>query len=175
MKHAMLSINTNYNHDDNFEYALRGDYQRSPLLVTDHSQVDRSLVPQGKGSLLIITLDSYARWARLRQDEYKAEKLKTADILVRRAQEYLPGLGGNIEVIEAATPRTMQRYSESSEGAIYGFAQTVSQSGKNRLPQETPIQGLFLCGAWTIPGAGVFGCFISGLQAAELALRYLRR
>jgi prolycopene isomerase len=91
-----------------------------------------------------------------------------------RAEKYLPGLSKYIEVIEAATPRTMSRFSASPEGAIYGFAQTPKQSGINRLSQETKVKGLFLTGAWTRPGGGIHACFISGIDAADLALKYLK-
>jgi prolycopene isomerase len=76
--------------------------------------------------------------------------------------------------MEVATPRTMHRYTLSPEGAIYGFSQTVNQAALMRLSQETRIKGLFLAGAWTRPGGGVHGCFISGIEAAELALKFLR-
>jgi len=75
--------------------------------------------------------------------------------------------------VEVATPLTFERYGSLPEGAIYGLAQTVHQSSANRLGHQTEVQGLFLAGAWTRPGAGVHGCFVSGLEAAELALGML--
>jgi prolycopene isomerase len=86
----------------------------------------------------------------------------------------LPGLRQYIEVVEIATPRTMERFALSPEGAIYGFSQSVSQSGFNRLGQQTKINGLFLAGAWTRPGAGAQACFFSGLDAADLVLEFLK-
>ncbi len=174
MDHGLLSISTSYSHDENFNYCLLGDYDRCSLILTDHAQVDPSIVPYGKGSLLIITFDSFAHWSNLSRQEYQQKKAKVADKLIRRAEQYLPGLSKNIEVMDAATPKTMQRYTLSDDGAIYGFAQTVSESSINRLPQKTPVNGLFLAGAWTVPGGGVHGCFISGINAANLVLRYLK-
>ncbi|MDD5155656.1 MAG: NAD(P)/FAD-dependent oxidoreductase [Candidatus Omnitrophica bacterium] len=173
MDNFMFSINATYDHDDNFGYCLTGDYERCPLELVDHAQVDPGLVPAGKGSLTVMTLDSYSNWDNLRDDEYLRKKKEVADKFILRAQKYLPQLSRYVEFAELATPRTMEKYTLSTQGAIYGFAQTVKQSGINRLPQDTAIKGLFLAGAWTRPGGGVHACFISGLSAAELALRFL--
>ncbi|MFA5096826.1 MAG: FAD-dependent oxidoreductase, partial [Candidatus Omnitrophota bacterium] len=69
--------------------------------------------------------------------------------------------------------RTMERYGSSPEGAIYGFAQTAEQSALRRLPRETRVKGLYLAGSWTQPGGGIHACFISGIEAAHSALRFL--
>lgn len=173
MNHFMLSIKTSYDHDQNYQQSLYGDYERCPFTIVDHAQVDPSLVPAGKGSLFIMVLDNYVHWSNLEEDVYKERKAAVAAILISRAEKYLPGLSGCIEIMEVATPRTMQKYGASPEGAIYGFAQTLNQSGIMRLSQKTRVKGLFLAGAWTMPGAGVHGCFVSGSDAAGLVLNYL--
>jgi len=169
-----MSINPGYSHSDNFEYSLRGDMDKTILEIADHSQIDASLAPEGKGSLMIMTYDNYSRWEGLPKEEYLKLKQKTADQLIRRAEVYLPGLSSQIEIMEIATPLTMQRYGSSPEGAIYGFAETVQQSSMGRLAQDTQIKGLFLAGAWTRPGPGFHGCFVSGRDAAELVMRFLK-
>ena len=174
MDHARFSINTGYNHADNFNYCLKGDYDNCLLEITDHAQIDPGLVPEGKGSLLIMTYDAYANWKGLSVEEYKERKQKVMEKLIERAEKYLPGLKEQIEVKEAATPISMERYGSSCEGAIYGFSQTVGQAGANRFPQKTLVKGLFLSGAWTFPGGGLHGCFVSGIEAAELVLKFFR-
>ena len=175
MTHHMYSVNTSYNHDLNFEQSIKGDYENCPVSFVDHAQIDPQLAPENKGSLLIMILDSYSNWKGLDKEAYKAKKEKVAKILISRAQKYLPGLADAVEVLEVATPLTMQRYGVSPDGAIYGFAQTPEQSGMNRLDQTTKIKGLFLAGAWTRPGHGLHGCFVSGLEAADLADSYIKR
>ncbi|MFH0763133.1 MAG: NAD(P)/FAD-dependent oxidoreductase [Candidatus Omnitrophota bacterium] len=174
MKQFMWFLCNNYNHDENFQYSLSGDYDNSSISLVDHAQIDRALAPEGKGTLLIFTLDAYSNWENLGRQEYQNKKLQAADKLIRRVEKYLPGLSKCIEVMEIATPKTIARFGPSPEGAIYGFAQTVNQAGIKRLAQVTKIKGLFLAGAWTRPGGGVHACFISGIQAAELALRFLK-
>jgi phytoene dehydrogenase-like protein len=64
----------------------------------------------------------------------------------------------------------MEHYTLNPKGAVYGWANTVDQTAFNRLPQETPIQNLFLAGAWTQPGPGQSQVMLSGLNAAEKIL-----
>ena len=173
MNHFMFSVNSSYNHGNNFNYPLVGNYDRCPFSLVDHAQLDQALVPPGKGSLLIMILDAWSNWSNLTEEEYNEKKIQVANRLISQAERYLPGLAKNIEVMEVATPRTIARYGSSPEGAIYGFAQTVSQSGMSRLAQKTKVKGLILAGAWTRPGAGVHACFVSGIEAADLALKLL--
>ena len=87
-----------------------------------------------------------------------------ADIFIRRAEEkLLPGLSKAIEVREAATPLTNWRYTRNYRGAVYGWDQTLGNSGPSRLPYKTPIKNLYLAGAWTSPGGGYGGVLPSGL------------
>ncbi len=175
MNEFLFFINSGYGHKEHFNASLSGDYDKCSLELVDHAQIDPSLVPQGKGSLLIMVLDSYANWSGLNDEEYKKKKIEVANKLISRAEKYLSGLSQHIEVMEIATPRTMQSFTLSPEGSIYGFAQTLNQSGINRLAQATKVKGLFLAGAWTAPGGGVHACFISGITAADLVFRYLTK
>ncbi|MBM3249887.1 MAG: NAD(P)/FAD-dependent oxidoreductase [Candidatus Omnitrophica bacterium] len=174
MEHFMLSVCTGYDHDEGFGRFMRGDYEHSAFSAVDHAQLDPGLTPPGKGSLLIMSLDNFANWAHLNGREYAEKKVAVAGRLIRRLEKYLPGLSETIEVMEVATPKTMQRFGTLPEGAIYGFAQTVNQASINRLAQSTRVRGLFLSGAWTRPGCGMHGALVSGKDAADLALRSLK-
>jgi prolycopene isomerase len=88
-----------------------------------------------------------------------------ARVLIQRAEHaILPGLSKAIEVMEIGTPLTNLRYTGNTRGAIYGFDQTLDNSGANRLPHATPMKNLYLSGAWTRPGHGYGGVIGSGLE-----------
>jgi prolycopene isomerase len=174
MDHVMFSVNPSYNHEEDLATCLKGDYDHCSFSLVDHAQIEPALVPAGKGSLLIMAIDSYAHWNNLSAQEYQSKKQEAAKKLIQRAEKYLPGLSEAIEVMEIATPKTMERYGSSPDGAIYGFSQIPEQSVLRRCPLETSVKGLFLTGAWVQPGAGVHACFISGMDAAKLALRFLK-
>ena len=89
---------------------------------------------------------------------------------MNKYERRFPGLREHAEVIEFGTPRTMERYSSNPGGAIYGFAQSVSQSNNRRLSNRTPVEGLFLCGAWTQAGGGFEGTMMTGMKAAHMII-----
>ena len=108
-----------------------------------------------------------------RNPRYLALKDQVEQALLARAERILPGLGASIVYKETSTPLTNVRYSLNPSGAIYGFAQTVEQTVAGRLPARTPIENLFLAGAWTNPGGGMSAAMLSGVEAARLAQGYL--
>jgi prolycopene isomerase len=88
-----------------------------------------------------------------------------ANALIHAVEErVLPGLSEAIEVLEIGTPLTNLRYTGNTRGAIYGWDQTVNNSGPSRLPHRTPIRNLYLAGAWTSPGHGYGAVIPSGLE-----------
>jgi phytoene dehydrogenase-like protein len=96
---------------------------------------------------------------------YRAEKERMADILIKKVEEtVLPGLSEAIEVKEIGSPLTNWRYTSNYRGAIYGWDQTLNNTGPNRMPHTTPIKNLYLAGAWTQPGHGYGAVVPSGLQ-----------
>lgn len=174
INYPLFYINSTYDHDESFRRCSQGDYSLCSFSLVGHSQLDPALAPPGKSTIVIMTLDSYANWQGLGAEEYKNRKKLAADTIIARLEKYFPGISSHIELMEVATPRTMERFASLPEGTIYGFAETVTQSSINRLSQKTKVKGLFLAGAWTRPGCGVHACFISGADAADLALSYLK-
>jgi len=76
----------------------------------------------------------------------------------------LPGLRDAIEVLEISTPLTNVRYTGNYRGAIYGWDQTLNNSGNSRVSHKTPIKNLYLVGAWSKPGHGYGAVIPSGLE-----------
>ncbi len=81
--------------------------------------------------------------------------------LTERVEEaLLPGLANAIQVQRVFTPLSCVEISGSDRGAIYGWE---SKAGTERPSRTTPINNLYLSGAWTRPGAGEVGVMWSGL------------
>ena len=101
-------------------------------------------------------------WRRFEDDyvsgdrtAYELEKERWSESLIRRAEEQvIPGLSSMIELKVTASPLTNRAYTGNTEGALYGFEQSTDNAYMSRIPNETPIDGLYLAGAWGTPVAG---------------------
>jgi phytoene dehydrogenase-like protein len=65
----------------------------------------------------------------------------------------------------------LERYTQNSKGAAYGWASTPDQSGTNRLQPETLIKNLYLAGHWATSGGGTITVAISGKNTAEMIIK----
>jgi phytoene dehydrogenase-like protein len=87
-------------------------------------------------------------WAVLREtnpEAYAAKKEATANFFIEKVERYLiPDLRKHIEIMDIASPATFARYSGSPTGANHDMSPYPDNFGRNRLPMETPVEGLFL-------------------------------
>ncbi len=143
------------------------------LFVNYFTNVDPTLAPKGKSTIGIFSLVSGHIWQGLPKSEYREKKAAMVKVLLDRMERKLPGLSQHIEVMEAGTPTTMQKYTASSFGSFNGFEQSVQQSGLfKRFPMHYPVKGLYQVGAWTFPGGGYLGAMMS---AQALVDRHFRK
>lgn len=168
-----IFINTGYNPEGGYAAALGADLARSGMCVTLYDNLFHGYSPNGKNTLNLIVLQGFDHWAPFESDyragrkaAYIAEKERMARILIQQAEEaLLPGLAKAIEVQEIGTPLTNLRYTGNDRGAIYGWDQTVDNSGDRRIGHATPVRNLYLAGAWTRPGHGYGAVIQSGLES----------
>lgn len=152
-----------WDHDRDYRNLMRGEISRIGFSVP--TLTDPSLAPAGEHVFQITVLLPYA----LRRS-WRQEKSRYTELLLAEAERELPGLRDGVRFVEAATPRTLERYTRNREGAMYGWDALPSQIGPGRLGTSSPIEGLLLAGHWTQPGGGIYGVIASGVQAARAAL-----
>jgi prolycopene isomerase len=168
-----------YDHEALYDSAQRADVERDGICVTLYDNLFNSYSPRHKNTVNLIVLQGFDHWERFEKDyragrktEYNAEKERMAQVLIARAEEaLLPGLSKAIEVKEIGTPLTNWRYTGNDGGAIYGWDQTVDNSGAKRVGHATPIKNLYLAGAWSRPGHGYGGVIQSGLECFSEIVR----
>jgi len=169
-----LMLNVTYDQAENFGYYDRGEPEKAPFAIVNYSVVDPTAAPAGKNVICLTSIMPYDWQDGWHEKEsyaqYKALKEEVAWALIRRAEAFLPDLSSHIEVMEVGSPRTMEHYTLNPKGTIFGWDNTPEQSMMNRLPQETPIENLYLAGAWTFPGGGQSAVLSSGLMAAQKIL-----
>ena len=158
-----------------YQSCIKGEIDKGSFGVAIYDNIFEGYSGPGTSTLMLISLCGYEPWRKFEADyragrkaAYYKEKEKWADILIRRAEEQvIPGLSSMIEVKEAATPLTNWRYTRNTEGAIYGFEQSMDNAFMNRIKNRTPIKGLYLASAWGNPGGGYAGVLRGGQSAFQ--------
>jgi prolycopene isomerase len=166
-----IFYNTSYDLEADYESMKKAELDNSGFSITLYDNVYKGYSPEGKNTINIMTLQGFDHWDKYSEDyfkdkkkEYNKEKNRMANILIDKVEnKLLPGLKDAIEVKEIGTPLTNLRYTSNYKGAIYGFDQTIDNSGQNRLGHATPIRNLYLSGAWSKPGHGYGGVIYGGL------------
>jgi prolycopene isomerase len=172
IKDSEIFCETGYDSDVTYQNLLDANLEDGSYGVMLYDNLYKGYSPEGKNTINILTLQGYDHWKQYEADYWKGdktaynnEKERMADILIKKVEETLmPGLSGAIEVKEVGTPLTNVRYTGHSRGAMYGWDQTLDNSGGTRVPNKTPIKNLYLAGAWSSPGHGYGGVLWSGLR-----------
>jgi len=167
--------------EKNFQYCLECDADRSPLNVALYDNYYEGYSKPGTSTLTVMILSGYEPWRRFekeyfsgRKARYYDQKNKVAQKLIQRLEKSLiPGLSEMIEVMEAATPLTNVRYTRNPEGAIYGYPNSIDNSFMNRIPNTTPVKGLYLAGGWGKFSGSYVGAIMGGRNTSKMILKGL--
>ncbi|TVM00808.1 MAG: hypothetical protein CV087_12425 [Candidatus Brocadia sp. WS118] len=142
------------------------------LYVSIPTSICPTLAPQDKQIISVVVYLMKEKYKDI--TNWKSFKESLIADTINRIEKYLPDIKKYIEVIEAATPKTLERYTLNTDGAAYGWEVSVDQIGDNRLPQQTPIENLYLTGHWTRPGPGICAVVSSGWGVANLIMEKWR-
>jgi len=135
------------------------------ITITAPTLADPGLAPEGTHLLVLTTLVPH----RVERG-WREQKETMTERMLDLAGRHLGGLRDKVRLVESGTPRTMERYTRNTAGAIYGWELSPAQVGPARLGPKTPVDGLHLVGHWTQPGGGIYGVVSSGIQTARMVL-----
>ncbi|HEX8453452.1 MAG TPA: NAD(P)/FAD-dependent oxidoreductase [Longimicrobium sp.] len=155
---------------------LRGEAARDPAVVAmTWTAVDPSLAPPGKHLLF-----AWAQWhpyALAGGRAWDDERGRAADDILRAVGRFAPNVPDCVEQVHIQTPLDLERelglyngnvmHLEMSLDQMFMFRPAAGLSG-----YRTTIPGLYLTGASTHPGGGVFGA--SGRTAARIVAKALK-
>jgi len=132
-----------------------------------------AFAPKGKTVIQVEMEADFDYWQNLRlsdQPRYDAEKQRVAAEVLKRLEKHYPGLAGQVEMTDVATPATIWRYTRNHRGAYMAWLPTPKFF---RTPMPRTIKGLadfYMAGQWVV-GGGVIPCLYSGRQAVQLLCR----
>ncbi|MCE9523395.1 MAG: NAD(P)/FAD-dependent oxidoreductase [Alphaproteobacteria bacterium] len=149
----------------------QGSYAPDPAIeITIPSAHDPSLAAPGQHVLSAYVLYTPYTLASGSWDKAKPELIARVGATLR---QYAPDLQDLILAADIFTPPDIEKLAGSAGGHWHGGDLTLDQLGPLRPApglsrHETPVAGLYLCGAGTHPCGGVTG--INGRNAAEAVL-----
>jgi len=113
----------------------------------------------------------YDDWAKLDEASYRREKEALIARTLTDLERYLPGVSAKIDWLEAATPKTFNRYTLHQKGTSFG-TKFEGLDISRRLFKE--IKGLFHTGSVGIIMSGWLGAINYGVIVANDADAFLR-
>jgi phytoene dehydrogenase-like protein len=154
---------------------LRGEPSRvPPLIVMTPTATDPTLAPAGRH---VVTV--WAQWhpRELRTGDWDGERERIGDQLLATVEQWAPGFTAGVIDRHVQTPLDLEQelglhagnvmHVESELDAMFAFRPLPGWSA-----YRTPHRGVYVCGASTHPGGGVWGA--SGRSAARVVARDLR-
>ncbi len=122
-------------------------------------------------AIVASTNSNYSDWEKYTKEEYAAEKQKLIERTLVHLEKYVPGVRSKIDFIEAATPKTFERYTRHIGGSSFG---TKFEGLKTSMEMGNEIGGLFHTGSVGIIMSGWLGAVNYGVIVANNADRYIK-
>lgn len=158
--------------EDNYNASQRGELpERLWVDCVLASNVDDTLAPEGRHMLTCFV--QYLPY-RLRNGDWANEREKLGDRVTELIGRFAPNVPAAVIARRVFTPVDLEQRFGITEGNIFhGDISSQQMFFMRPLPRwaryETPISGLYLCGAGTHPGGGVTGA--PGYNAAHAILK----
>jgi len=121
-------------------------------------------------SIVSSTNANYEDWASLSEEEYHTSKQELIESTLDTLEKYIPRARGKIDHVEAATPKTFQRYTLHECGASFG---TKFEGLRVSMGLHEEIPGLFHTGSVGIIMSGWLGAANYGVITSNDVDKYL--
>jgi hypothetical protein len=112
----------------------------------------------------------YSDWKGLSDEDYEREKARLIEEAILALEKFIPGVRGQIDWKEAATPRTIERYTTHFGGTSFG---TKFEGLKVSMDLPERLPGLYHAGSVGIIMSGWLGTINYGVITANKVDRYV--
>jgi phytoene dehydrogenase-like protein len=102
---------------------------------------------------------------------WESNKEILMDFFIKRLENVYPDLASHIVYRDAATPRTLHKWTLNYKGAAYGWARVPSQTAISDLYKLRSIDNMYMTGHWTTLFQGVGGVAYLGRDTSKKILR----
>jgi len=121
--------------------------------------------PGSERYTVVVSLNArYADWQRLSEEEYEVHKKRLIEESLAALERFIPGVRAKIDWTEAATPRTIERYTTHFGGTSFG---TKFEGLKISMDLSENLPGLYHAGSVGIIMSGWLGTINYGVITAN--------
>jgi phytoene dehydrogenase-like protein len=140
------------------------------LLGVEIYNFDPTLAPPDKTVIDVKLYADYDYWKNLKQNTklYKAEKEKIARQVIGLLDQRFPGLAGQIEMCDVATPTTWEHYTGNWRASFEGWLITTRTFGLSMKKTLPGLKNFYMCGQWVEPGGGVPSAALSARNLIQV-------
>ena len=134
---------------------------------------DRTLAPEGKTLLRVVLPADYEYWKALEanQSQYNKEKEEVFEKVVQLLEQRFAGISSHVEMIDVATPLTLEHYTGNWQGSVVGWDATTQTFLKPITKTLPGLQNFWMAGQWVEPGGGVPMAALSGRNIIQLIVK----
>jgi len=135
---------------------------------------DPTMAEQGKNTLVVQFTTNYDYWHKLKQDpeQYRAEKAAIVQAVIAGLEERFPGITGQVEMTDLATPITWERYTGNWRGSYEGWMFDSDFSPLSSMRKTLPgLKNFYMAGQWVNPGGGIPTAVMSGNHTIQMICR----
>jgi phytoene dehydrogenase-like protein len=129
---------------------------------------DETMAPEGKTTIVMRFESPWKYWEKLEGEAYREEKRRIEKDALTCLETHYPGIGGFVEVVDVATPKTDVKYTAVKDGAYEGFMPTRENMMKSLKMQLPGLKNFYMAGQWLFPGGGLPPSAQSGKWAVQL-------
>ncbi len=134
---------------------------------------DPSLAPQGKTAITVMIPTSYTYWKELYEEgadheRYEAEKQRAALQVIDQLDQRFPGLAGQVEMADVATPVTFERFTGNWQGSFEGWIPTPQAVTKPISKTLPGLNNFYMVGQWVQAGGGLPSGVMTGKEVLKM-------
>lgn len=135
-----------------------------------YPEIARPQDPEARVAIVSSTNCNYDDWKKLSKEEYEAEKQFMIEETLKGLEAFLPDIRDKLEIIEAATPLTVERYTLHPKGSSFG---TKFEGLDVSMNLHKTLPGLFHAGSVGIIMSGWLGAANYGAIQSNAIESYL--
>lgn len=130
----------------------------------------RPQVPEARVAVVSSTNCRYEDWKKLSKEDYEKEKEIMIEETLQGLEKFIPNLRDKLEIVEAATPLTVERYTLHPKGTSFG---TKFEGLEVSMNLHKVLPGLFHAGSVGIIMSGWLGAANYGVIQSNAIESYL--